>query len=227
MRDLLGPAVSTVGAVVFDLDGVLVDTEPIWADAKRELTEQAGGRWTAEAPLAMLGMSGPEWARYMHEELGVPLDPAAIRQRVVDGVLRRLEVGVPVIPGARQAVEAIGARWPLAVASSADRPVIEAALAGAGIREQFAAIVPSDEAGAGKPAPDVYLAAAAELAVPPQAAVAVEDSANGLRSAKAAGMRVVAIPNPHAPLDEQALELPDAVLDSIEELTPAVIERLS
>jgi HAD superfamily hydrolase (TIGR01509 family) len=216
---------SGVIAVIFDMDGVLVDTEPVWSEAKHELVTEAGGHWSPDAPVAMLGMSGPEWAQYLHDDLGVPLGPEEIRQRVVDGVLRRLESSVPVIPGVPEAVASIAARWPLAVASSADRPVIEAALAHAGIRDRFDAIVASDEAGAGKPAPDVYLAAASRLGVAPTAAVAVEDSPNGIRSASAAGMGVVAIPNPHAPMDASALALADVVLDTIERLTPAVVEQ--
>jgi beta-phosphoglucomutase-like phosphatase (HAD superfamily) len=215
-----------VSAVVFDLDGVLVDTEPVWADAKRELTLAAGGRWLPEAPVAMLGMSGPEWSRYMHDQLSVPLEPAEIRHRVVDGVLRRLADGVPLIAGAGDAVRAIAAHWPVGLASSADRPVIDAVLEHTGLADVIRVSVSSDEAGAGKPAPDVYLAAAAGLGVKAETAVAIEDSANGMRAAKAAGMGLIAIPNPHAPLDDGALAIADVVLDSIAELTPAVVEAI-
>jgi HAD superfamily hydrolase (TIGR01509 family) len=214
-----------VAAVVFDLDGVLVDTEPLWADAKHELVREAGGRWSPDAPTAMLGMSGPEWSQYMRDELAVPLPAPEIARRVVDGMLRRLEADVPVIAGARDAVTAIAARWPLALASSADRPVIEAALQSAGLAQLFDVIVPSEAAGRGKPAPDVYLAAAAGLGVQPDAAVAIEDSANGMRSAKAAGMGLIAIPNPHTAVDPAALALADVLLDTITELNPETVER--
>ncbi len=216
---------SAVAAVVFDLDGVLVDSEPVWDAAKHEVTERAGGRWRDTAGTEMLGMSGPEWAEFMRVELDIPLPPAEIWQRVVDGVLRRLEDHVPLIPGARQAVETVAARWPVAVASSADRPVIEKVLAAAGIASLFAATVSSAEAGRGKPAPDVYLMAARRLGVPAPEAVAIEDAGNGMRSAVAAGMALVAIPNASTPVDPDALALADLVLDSIAQLGPEAILR--
>ncbi len=216
---------SPVAAVVFDLDGVLVDSEPVWDAAKHEVTEQAGGRWRETAGTEMLGMSGPEWAAFMRAELSIPLPPEEIWQRVVDGVLRRLDAHVPLLPGARQAVEAAAARWPIAVASSADRPVIETVLEAAGIASLFAATVSSAEAGRGKPAPDVYLMAARRLGVPAQDAVAIEDAGNGMRSAAAAGMALIAIPNANTPVDPDALALADLVLDSIEQLGPEAILR--
>ena len=214
---------SAVAAVVFDLDGVLVDSEPVWDAAKHEVTEQAGGRWRESAGTEMLGMSGPEWAEFMRVELGIPLRADEIWQRVVDGVLRRLDTHVPLIPGARQAVEAVAARWPIAVASSADRPVIERVLRAAGIAPLFAATVSSAEAGRGKPAPDVYLTAARRLGVLAQDAVAIEDAGNGMRSAAAAGMALIAIPNANTPVDPDTLALADLVLDSIEQLGPEAI----
>jgi HAD superfamily hydrolase (TIGR01509 family) len=216
---------SAVDAVAFDLDGVIVDTEPYWADAKQEVVLEAGGTWKDDAPIAMLGMSGPEWSQYLHEELGVPLEPEEIRSRVVDAMLRRLQQGAPLLPGAREAVKATAARWPLALASSADRPVIETVLEVTGLRRYFQVVVASDEAGRGKPAPDVYLAAAERLGVDPHRAVAVEDAPNGIRAAKAAGMGVIAIPNPHAPADEAVLGTADLVLGSVGELTAQLVER--
>lgn len=215
-----------VAAVVFDMDGVIVDTEPLWNEVKREVATAAGGRWEERAETEMLGMSGPEWAAYLHDEMGVPLAPAEIARRVVGGMVERLGEHVPVLPGAPEAVAAIAARWPIALASSADRPVIEAVLDHAGIAAHFAATVTSEEAGRGKPAPDAYLEAARRLGVAPEAAVAVEDSPNGMRSAAAAGMALVAVPNPSVPAEPDALALAGVVLDEgVAALTPAVIER--
>lgn len=214
-----------VAAVVFDLDGILVDTEPFWADAKHEVTDANGGRWRADAPTAMLGMSGPEWSQWMHDDLGVPLPADEIRAQVVEGMLRRIRAGLSLLDGAGDAVASIAARWPVGLASSADRPVIEAVLEATELSVYFRAIVSSDEAGRGKPAPDVYLAAAERLGAAPEATVAVEDSGNGMRAAKAAGMGLIAIPIAHTPVDPDVLAQADVVLTAITELTPAQVER--
>jgi beta-phosphoglucomutase-like phosphatase (HAD superfamily) len=215
----------SVAGVVFDLDGVLVDTEPLWAAAKREVTDAHGGNWRDSAPTQMLGMSGPEWSRYMHDQLAVPAPPGRIRREVVDSMLRRIGHGIPLLDGAGAAVEALAGRWPLGLASSADRPVIEAVLDATGLARFFKTTVSSDEAGRGKPAPDVYLAAAGRLGIDPAAAVAIEDSSNGMRAAKAAGMGLIAIPIAHTPVDPGVLGTAAVVLDGIRDLTPEQVER--
>jgi HAD superfamily hydrolase (TIGR01509 family) len=216
---------SPVAAVVFDLDGILVDTEPYWADAKHEVTDAHGGTWRDDAPTAMLGMSGPEWSQYMRDELGLSLPPQQIRDEVVASMLQRIRAGVALLNGAADAVAALAERWPLGLASSADRPVIEAVLETTGIADRFRVIVTSEEAGRGKPAPDVYLKACELLGIAPATAVAIEDSGNGMRSAQAAGMGVIAIPIAHTPVDPDALSLAGVVLDDIRGLTPDQVER--
>jgi HAD superfamily hydrolase (TIGR01509 family) len=207
-----------VSAVVFDMDGVLVDTEGYWDAARRQVADESGGRWHPDATTDMMGMSAPEWSRYMHDELGVGAEPEEINRRVVAQVLERVEEGPPLLPGAADAVEGLAARWPLGLASSANRPVIEAVLEVSGLARFFAATVSSEEVERGKPAPDVYLAAASALDVDPQTVVAIEDSSNGIRSAAAADMTVVAIPNAHFPPDPEALALADSVIGSLDEL---------
>jgi HAD superfamily hydrolase (TIGR01509 family) len=207
-----------VSAVVFDMDGVLVDTEGYWDAARRQVADESGGRWHPDATTDMMGMSAPEWSRYMHDELGVGAEPEEINRRVVAQVLERVEEGPPLLPGAADAVEGLAARWPLGLASSANRPVIEAVLEVSGLARFFAATVSSEEVERGKPAPDVYLAAASALDVDPQTVVAIEDSSNGIRSAAAADMTVVAIPNAHFPPDPEALGLADSVIGSLDEL---------
>jgi HAD superfamily hydrolase (TIGR01509 family) len=211
---------AVVRAVVFDMDGVLADTERYWDAARRRVAEAAGGRWHQQATADMMGMSAPEWSRYMHDELGVELDPDEINRRVVAQVLERVEQGPPLLPGAEEAVESLAARWPLGLASSANRPVIDAVLRVSGLARFFAATISSEEVARGKPAPDVYLAAASALNVDPPDVVAIEDSANGIRSAAAAGMTVVAIPNAQFPPDADALALADFVVDAPAELEP-------
>jgi HAD superfamily hydrolase (TIGR01509 family) len=213
-----------IAAVVFDLDGVLIDSESLWERVREELTSEAGGRWHASAQREMMGMSSGEWSRYMHEELGVPLAPAAISAEVVKRLASRLRAAVPLLPGAREAVEAISRRWPLAIASSANRSVIDLVLELTDLVRCFRATVSSEEVARGKPAPDVYIEAARRLDADPGRCAAIEDSANGLRAASGAGMRVVAIPNATFPPGPAALELADVVLASLAELRPEAID---
>jgi len=214
-------------AVIFDLDGVIVDSEGAWNDARRQLTEESGGSWRADAQRAMMGMSSVEWSRYMHDELGVPMPPQEISDRVVERLERHYEEELPLIAGAREAVVGLAERWPLGLASSANPSIIELVLDRAGLRASFQATVSSEEVPRGKPAPDVYLEAARRLGVEAESCAAIEDSSNGLRSASAAGMKVIALPNREFPPPDDALALSDVVLDSIGELTPRVLDDLS
>jgi len=213
-------------AVIFDLDGVLLDSEQRWNEAKRALVGEVGGTWLDEAPQRMMGMSSPEWAAYMRDHLQVPLDVDAINREVVRRMEEGYEAGLPLLPGALDAVRALAARWPLGLASSANREIIDLFLEVAGVRELFGATVSSEEVARGKPAPDVYLAAAERLGVAPGRCVAIEDSANGLRAAHAAAMTVIAVPNPHYPPDEDALALAAASVDIPGDVTPALVERV-
>ena len=213
----------TVAAVVFDLDGVLVDSEQAWDEARRTLVAQRGGTWRESATRAMLGMSAPEWSRYVVEELGVPMAPAEVDAAVVDELLAGYGRRLPVLPDARAAVERISGAYPLGLASSSNRRVIDVVLRELGVAERFAATVSSEEVGRGKPAPDVYLEAARRLGVDPRRAAAVEDSRNGILSARAAGMRVVAIPNCAFPPGAEALASADVLLGSIHDLAETTL----
>lgn len=206
-----------VDAVVFDMDGVLVDSEELWDAAREQVAIDSGGTWSEGAQRDMMGMSSVEWSRYMHDDLAVELPPDRINHEVVARMESLYRERLPLIPGAREAVARL-ARWRLGLASSANRSLIELALELAEIKELFSAVVSSEEVERGKPAPDVYLEAADRLAVPAPACAAVEDSENGIRSARAAGMRVIAIPNRAFPPAGDALAQADLVLDSIEEL---------
>ena len=209
-----------IEAVVFDLDGVLVRTEEIWDEVREALVRERGGRYDAAAQRAMMGMSSLEWSLYMHDELGLQERPEEISAEVVRRMLRRYDERLPLIDGAVEAVERIAARWPLAVASSSNRELIDAVLAGSGLARHFRATVSSEEVPRGKPSPDVYLEAARRVGAPAERCAAVEDSHSGIRSAKAAGMVVAAIPNATYAPDEEALAEADAVLESLAELTP-------
>jgi HAD superfamily hydrolase (TIGR01509 family) len=214
-----------IDAVVFDLDGVLIQTEEIWDEVREAFIRERGGRYDETAQRAMMGMSSLEWSRYIHVDLGVSDLPAEISSEVVRRMTARYHQRLPLIDGAPEAVERLAVRWPLGVASSSNRPLIDIVLELSGFGRFFSATVSSEEVPRGKPAPDVYLEAARRLGVEPAHAAAVEDSHSGIRSAKAAGMRLIAIPNASYPPDAEALAAADVVLESLAELTPAVIEE--
>jgi len=215
-----------VAAVVFDLDGVLIDSEPVWEQVRRQYVAEHGGRWRPDSQQRLMGMSTPEWSSYLATELGVDAPPSRIAHEVVEEVGRRYETDLPLMPGAVEAVERLASRWPLGLASSAARPLIDRVLAATGMTSLFEVTVSTEEVRRGKPAPDVYLTVAERLAVAPAQTVAVEDSSNGLRSASAAGMVVVAVPHPRYPPAPDALARADLVLRSLDDLRPEVLEKL-
>ena len=214
-----------IEAVVFDLDGVLLASEEVWDSVRERYVRERGGRYDDEVQRAMMGMSAPEWSRYLHEDAGVPDEPDAINRDVVERMLEAYRRHLPLLPAAEATVRRTADEFPLGLASSSNREVFEEVLELAGLTGCFRATVSSEEVARGKPAPDVYLEAARRLGVLPERCAAVEDSHAGIRSAKSAGMRVIAIPNASYPPDDEALELADVVLESLDELTPERIER--
>jgi HAD superfamily hydrolase (TIGR01509 family) len=213
-----------IEAVVFDLDGVLLQSEEVWDSVRERYVRERGGRYDDEVQRAMMGMSAPEWSRFLHHEAGVQDEPDAINRAVVERMLGAYRRELPLIPGAQEAVRRMAAAFPLALASSSNREVFEAVLELAHLSDCFGATVSSEEVARGKPAPDVYLEAARRLGFAPKQCAAVEDSHAGIRSAKAAGMRVITIPNAGYPPDDEALTLADVTLESLEQLTPESIE---
>jgi HAD superfamily hydrolase (TIGR01509 family) len=213
-----------VESVVFDLDGVLVDSEPVWDQARRNLVRETGGHWADGATTEMMGMSSTEWSRYLHDRLGVDVEPEEISARVADRVIETYTTRLPLLPGAREAVRALAARWRLGLASSSNRSVIEAFLDVSELRACFAVTVSSEEVPRGKPAPDVYEEVLRRLGIAPGHAVAIEDSSNGIRSAHAAGIAVIAIPSRQFPVAPDALALAVRVLTSLDDL-PAFLLR--
>jgi HAD superfamily hydrolase (TIGR01509 family) len=213
-----------IDAVVFDLDGLLLDTEQLWDEVREQLANERGGRWHAGAQADMMGMSSPEWSRYMHDVIGLREPPAEIAAEVVRRMQDRYRQRLPLLPGAREAVERIAAGWRLGLASSSNRPLIDLALDVGGLAGFFDVTISSEEVARGKPAPDVYLEAARRLGVEPARVAAIEDSRNGIRSAHEASMKVIAIPNPHFPPDDESLSFADVVLSSLAELDANVVD---
>jgi HAD superfamily hydrolase (TIGR01509 family) len=218
------PSLATLqeaSAIIFDLDGVLLESEQVWSAAKRELSLERGGRWTKAAEQDMLGMSSPEWSRYMRDELALPMEPAVISASVAELVASRYRASLPLIAGADSTVMALADRYRLGLASSSNRQTIDLVLDLTGWASRFRATTSSEEVAAGKPAPDVYLETAKRLGTSPVSSVAVEDSEVGIRSARAAGLTVLAIPNRAYPPGAEALAQADLLLDSISDVLTA------
>jgi HAD superfamily hydrolase (TIGR01509 family) len=220
--DTLGAV--AIDAVIFDLDGVLVDSEPLWEDVRRGFALAHGGRWNADAQRMMMGMSSSEWARFMRTHLGVALTEPDIVVGVVDAMAARYRDDVPLLPGAVEAVRRLAARWPLGLASSANRPLIDVVLAAVALHGYFATTVSSEEVPRGKPAPDVYLEACRRLRTDPSRCAAIEDSTNGLLAARAAGMWVIAVPRPGFPPEPEALAGADATIADLGALSVEVVD---
>jgi HAD superfamily hydrolase (TIGR01509 family) len=213
-----------IDAVIFDMDGVLVDSEPTWGEVRRRFAHDHGGRWPDGAAEAMQGMATAEWARYMHDDLGVGLPPDQIAAQVIGLMADTYGERPPLLPGAVDAVRRLAARWPLGLASSSPTRLIAHVLDAAGLADAFRVTLSTEEVGPGKPAPDVYLTVAERLGVAPPRCAAIEDSTNGLRAALAAGMRVIAVPTASYPPDPEVLGRAAAVLPSLDALLPDVVD---
>jgi HAD superfamily hydrolase (TIGR01509 family) len=216
-----------IEAVAFDLDGTLIESERRWEAVRRAVTEAGGGSWRSDAQPSMMGLSTPEWIAYMQRELGVRLEAGEIRKRVLELLQASYREELPLVPGADDAVRRLAGRWPLVVASSSPREIIELVVGLAGFEDAFGAVISSAEVTRGKPAPDVYLRACELLGSSPSATAAIEDSGPGVESAHAAGMPVVLIPGAEFPPGQQVLDAADLVLDSISELDPEAVAGLA
>lgn len=213
-----------VAAVIFDLDGVIVDSEIWWHEERAAWAAERGLRWTEADTRAVMGANSRGWARIMRERLALPeAEEPEILEAVVRRVVERYGHGAPLIDGAVGAVRRIAARWPVAVASSAHRAVIDAALAASGLEATIPVVVSSDEVAHGKPEPDVYLEAARRLGVPAAACLVVEDSVNGVRAGIAAGMTVILVPNASVPPGRGAAELAHHQLPRLRDLEPDLL----
>jgi len=205
---------------------VLIDSETVWGEVRERVTKELGGHWHDHAQQEMMGMSSQEWSRYMRDSLGVPMEPEEISELVVERLRERYEEAVPLMPHAGETVRTLAEAWPLGLASSSNRPLIDLVLELTRLAPCFRVTVSSEEVGRGKPAPDVYMEAARKLDVDPTASAAVEDATNGIRSAHAAGMTVIVVPHPDFPPAPEALEMGDVIIESLADL-PSALGRLS
>ncbi|MFC4372787.1 HAD family hydrolase [Nocardia halotolerans] len=212
-----------ITAVVFDMDGVLIDSESMWAQVRHEYVDLKGGRWQPDSQQKMMGMSTQEWSAYLADDLGVAQPADEVAADVIDLMAARYAERVPLLPGAVEAVRRCADSWKLGLASSSPTTLIDLVLQQAGLTDHFAAVLSSEDVGRGKPAPDVYLAIAQRLGVEATECTAVEDSSNGLASAHAAGMRVIAVPRPDYPPSTEALAHAAVVIDDLDQLTAEVV----
>lgn len=217
---------SNIKGFIFDMDGVLTDTEHVWSIALQEVCNDNGGTFTHEQKMAMIGMSTPEWSVYMAEHMGVRLPPPAIASAVEDRLLELYEGHLPLIPGSVDAVKRLSESFMVAIASSSTLRVIEGSVRLMGIDGLLTAKVSSEEVKRGKPSPDVYLEAVRRLGLEPSECAAIEDSSNGMRAAHAAGLATLGFPHVDFPATADALALCDRVMSSMDELTVDLVARL-
>ncbi|WP_306206827.1 HAD family hydrolase [Actinoplanes sp. RD1] len=216
----------SIAAVVFDLDGVIIDTEEVWEEVRRGYVAEHGREFLPDTQTRMMGMSTPEWSAHLSEEVGVPRTPEQVAQDVLGRMAERYRASVPLIPGSVAAVRRLAEHFPLALASSSARILIDQVLETAGLTDAFRTTLSTEEVPRGKPAPDAYLEATRRLGLDPATCAAVEDSSNGLRSAAAAGLAVIAVPHGVYPPAEDALALASLVLHSLDDLTIEAVEKL-
>jgi HAD superfamily hydrolase (TIGR01509 family) len=214
-----------IQAVVFDLDGVLIDSEPVWEQVRRAYVAANGGTWQPDTQSRLMGMSTGEWARYL-TELGVRRPAETVADEVVAEMVRRYDADLPLMPGAVEAVRRMAAHWRLGLASSSPSSLIDRVIEDAGLVGVFEVALSTEDVGRGKPDPDVYLSVAQRMHVATELCAAVEDSSNGLRSAAAAGMAVVAVPHPAYPPRPDALALARLTVSNLEELTVGRVAAL-
>lgn len=216
----------SIDTVIFDLDGIIIETEQLWNQVRRDFAAAHGGHWGEHDQRGVMGANSMEWAVSMRENNGVQLSDQEIYDGIIETLREEYARQLPLIPGAVEAVTGLAAAYRLGVASSSPLELIEYALELAGLRGCFECVLSSDDVGRGKPAPDVYLEACVRLGAAPRSAAAVEDSANGIQSAFAAGLAVIAIPNSEFPPSAAALGRADVVLGSIGELDGALVASL-
>jgi HAD superfamily hydrolase (TIGR01509 family) len=216
----------SISAVVFDLDGVIIDTEEVWEEVRRGYVAEHGREFRPDSQTRMMGMSTGEWSRHLSEDVGVDRTPEQVAADVLGRMAERYRDALPLIPGSVAAVRRLGERFTLALASSSARVLIDQVLATAGLTDAFRVTLSTEEVPRGKPAPDVYLEVVSRLGLSPQVCAAVEDSSNGLRSAAAAGLAVIAVPHGVYPPAPDALEKASLVVGNLDELTVEAVEKL-
>jgi len=212
-----------IKAVIFDMDGLLVDTEPLWFRARAELFQSHGLAWTEADQIKCMGVSTAFWAELMADRLDGRMQP----DEIVDDIVERMTAyyrasEVELLPGAQEALAWCRANYPLGLASGSHKQLVRAAVEGMGWAPLFTEILSSDDCAAGKPAPDVYLEVIRRLGVQPEETAIIEDAPSGILAGHAAGARVIAVPNRHLPPPEEVLAKADVIIETLESIKRAL-----
>jgi HAD superfamily hydrolase (TIGR01509 family) len=216
----------TLQAVIFDMDGVLVDSEIYWRKSREEFAAALGKVWTTDDQRAAMGRNTIEWAQVMQERLSLDMSLERIMADVKARVIAHYEQRLPVLPGALEAVQTTRSAYRVALASGSPTEIIQEVMRLTGLDSVFEHIVYGDDMPNGKPAPDIYLETARRLGIPPAICLGIEDSSNGVRSVKAAGMTCIAVPSPGFTLPDEILKMADLVLPSLEGFSVEMIRGL-
>lgn len=214
-------------AIIFDMDGLLIDSESVWNSVREAMAAEAGQDWTTDDHRAVMGVSTQEWVDYMINRLELTLSPQQVEDQVVTRMMASYQNGIPYFPGAVEAVHLAAQHFPTALASGSHRTLIDTVTADAPLQGRFQVILSADEVGAGKPSPDVYLETAKRLGVKPEHCVCLEDSGNGILAGKRAGMKVIAVPDARFPPSAEKLNEADLILESLSDFSLALLDRLA
>lgn len=216
-----------IEAIIFDMDGLLVDSEPVWDKARKGMAEDVGKEWNKDDHQAVMGVSTQVWADYMIKRLDLSLTPQEVQDQIIRRMLALYQDGIPYFLGAVEAVQLAARHYPTALASGSHPALIDAVAVDAAMQGKFQVILSADKVGAGKPAPDVYLETAKRLGVKPEHCVCLEDSGNGILAGHRAGMKVIAIPDPRFPPAPEKLNLAHLILPSLTNFSLKVIHQLN
>jgi HAD superfamily hydrolase (TIGR01509 family) len=215
-----------IEAVIFDMDGLLVDSEPLWQRARIEAFGAERLQWTTADQEAVMGSSTEAWANYLAEKLGHEFTPDQIIERVVSQMETYYHESIPFLPGAHAAIELVSQHYRMGLASGSSYRLINAVLDTTGWRDYFVEVLSADDLAQGKPAPDIYLEITRRMRVGVENVAIFEDSGNGILSGHAAGVKVIAVPGTyHRPHDE-TLAKADLVLNSLNEFDLAMLADL-
>ena len=208
-----------VKAVIFDLDGLLVDSEPVWFHVRTEMFQRFRIAWTTQDQKALMGKNTQAWIDYVYEKLGGKLSRDEVTNQTLDGMIRSYQTGhVRLMPGAQKAIEYCSSIATLGLASGSPKVLIDAALESNGWKGVFKEVLSSDEVPHGKPAPDVYLEVMKRLGMKPRECVVVEDSGSGILAGRASGAKVIAVPNKELMPPSEALANADKIIESLDDI---------